>query len=103
MAEVGKRLKAAREYLGYTQEEVAKLIGMGRNTIINLENGSRSLKIEEAESFCKLFGITMNDLTKTNYSENQETVLFARGFENLTVKDKQEILNLIKFKNQYKG
>ena len=47
METIGEKLKIAREYLGLTQEQVAKTLGISRNAIINIENNSRSVKSNE--------------------------------------------------------
>ena len=36
--EIHHRLRIAREYAGYDQEQLAKVIGISRNTVGNAEN-----------------------------------------------------------------
>ena len=102
MKTIGEKLKIAREYLGLTQEQVAKTLGISRNAIINIENNSRSVKSNELFNFSKLYGITMEEIVSDEKQINMNFSTFARGFEKLSKKDQQEILNLIKFKNSYK-
>lgn len=45
----------------------------------------------------------MEEIVSDEKEINMNVPVFARGFESLSDKDQQEILNLIKFKNNYKG
>lgn len=99
----GARLKAAREFLGLTQEQVATTLNMTRNMIVNIENDKRNVKSNELYKFSKLYGISMEEIVSDEKEFNMNVPIFARGFESLSEKDQQEILNLIKFKNNYKG
>ena len=44
---LGTRLKKAREYLGLTQDDVAKLMGVSRVIITKIEAGTRKVSAEE--------------------------------------------------------
>ncbi len=100
MNELGTRLKKAREYLGLTQEDVAKLMGVSRVIITNIEAGTRKVSAEELSMFSKIYGWTMEELVEGEKSEN--IPMFARTFSELSEEDQKEILNLIKFKKMYK-
>ena len=41
MKSCGEKLRAAREFLGLTQEQVASTLNLTRNIIVNIENGKR--------------------------------------------------------------
>lgn len=103
MKNTGEKLRAAREFLGLTQEQVASALDMTRNMIVNIENNNRTIKSDELYKFSKLYGISMEEIVSDEKEINLNVPLFARGFETLSDKDQQEILNLIKFKNDYKG
>lgn len=99
----GEKLKAAREFLGLTQEQAATALNMTRNMIVNIENNNRAIKSDELYKFSKLYGISMEEIVSDEKEIDMNVPIFARGFESLSKKDQQEILNLIKFKNNYKG
>lgn len=103
MNSYGEKLRAAREFLGLTQEQVASTLGLTRNIIVNIENDKRAIKSDELYKFSKLYGITMEEIVADDQEIDVTSQMFARGFETLSEKDKQEIINLIKFKNNYKG
>lgn len=102
MKKSGERLKAAREFLGLTQEQVASTLNMTRNMIVNIENNNRKINSDELYKFSKLYGISMEDIVSDEKELNMNIPTFARSFESLSDKDQQEILNLINFKNNYK-
>ena len=103
MKSCGEKLRAAREFLGLTQEQVASTLDLTRNIIVNIENDNRSIKSDELYKFSKLYGISMEEIVSDEKEIELGNQVFARGFDNLSEKDKQEIINLIKFKNNYKG
>lgn len=102
MKKSGERLKAAREYLGLTQDQVATILNTTRNVIVNIENNNRAIKSDELYNFSKLYGISMEEIVSEESDINMNIPVFARGFDSLSEKDQQEILNLIRFKNNYK-
>jgi len=53
---IGERLKKAREALGYTQEQVAEKLNIGRPRYSDIENGKRDIPLKELYSFCEFFG-----------------------------------------------
>lgn len=102
MDKLGTRLKNAREYLGLTQEDVAKLIGVSRVIITNIEAGTRKVSAEELSKFSKIYGWTMEELLEGEKKANETIPMFARSFSELSKEDQDEIINLIKFKKLYK-
>lgn len=102
MEKLGIRLKNAREYLGLTQEEVAKLMGVSRLVITNIELGTRKVSAEELSKFSKIYGWTMEELIEGEKIDRTSMPMFARTFSELSKEDQDEIINLIKFKKMYK-
>lgn len=97
---MGERLKRAREYLNLTQEQVANILNVDRDAIVRIEKGERKVTTDELVNISELYCIEINDLlNKENniYNNNQ---LFIRNLEKLSDKDKKEIINLIKLKNE---
>ena len=101
MSELGTRLKKAREYLGLTQEDVAKLMGVSRVIITNIEAGTRKISAEELAKFSKIYGWSMEELLEGE-KKVEKIPMFARTFNELSKEDQEEIINLIKFKKMYK-
>ena len=58
------RLLSLRTSAGWSQEFVARQMGVSRATIVNWERGNTEPSISEAVKLAKLFGITVEELMK---------------------------------------
>ncbi|MBQ8885703.1 MAG: helix-turn-helix transcriptional regulator [Clostridia bacterium] len=56
--EVGKRLRQARKESGYTQEEVAKKMGILQPAYARYETGKIQLNYDQIKFLCDLFSCT---------------------------------------------
>ena len=97
MENLGRRLKNLREQTRFTQEETAKLLGVKRLVITNIENGTRKVTAEELYLFSKIYGLSMEELY-TGEDKEKITAKFSRKFDELSNKSKKEILEFIEFK-----
>lgn len=100
---VGERLKKLRKYLGLTQQQVAAILNIGRDAIIRIESGERKIDLEELTNFSQLYNISIDELVSEGRTVNNNEMAFARGFNELSDKDKKEILSLIEYKNIIKS
>ena len=96
---IGERLRKLRKYMGLTQEQVAEILSVGRDAILRIEKGDRKIDLQELMNFSKLYNISMDELTMEEHTINSSDVAFARGFNELSEKDKKEIISLIEHKN----
>ena len=100
---IGERLRKLRKYMGLTQEQVAEILSVGRDAILRIEKGDRKIDLQELMTFSKLYNISMDELTMEEHTINSSDVVFARGFNELSEKDKKEIISLIEYKNILKS
>ena len=100
---IGERLRKLRKYMGLTQEQVADILGLGRDAILRIEKGDRKIDLQESIDFSKLYSISMDELTAEEHTINSDDIAFARGFKELSEKDKREIISLIDDKNLLKS
>ena len=100
---IGERLRKLRKYIGLTQEQVAEILSVGRDAILRIEKGDRKIDLQELMNFSKLYNISMDELTMEEHTINSSDVAFARGFNELSEKDKKEIISLIEYKNILKS
>ena len=100
---IGERLRKLRKYMGLTQEQVAEILSLGRDAILRIEKGDRKIDLQELMNFSKLYNISMDELTTEEHTINSSDVAFARGFNELSEKDKKEIISLIEYKNILKS
>lgn len=59
---IGSRIREQRKLRGWTQLELGKKIGMGKNAISNYEKGFRSPKKDTMFDLASAFGISIDDL-----------------------------------------
>lgn len=56
------RVKDYRKGYKVTQDELAKAVGVTRQTIISLENGRYNASLQLAHKLAKYFGVTIEEL-----------------------------------------
>jgi transcriptional regulator with XRE-family HTH domain len=90
----GERLREAREYLGFTQEEVAKFMGVSRSALSLLETGQRKVDALELKKLAGLYKRPVSHFT----GEEVEDVFFgadvkhlARKVSELSPDDREEL------------
>jgi transcriptional regulator with XRE-family HTH domain len=99
--EVAQRLRAARETLGLTQEDVASALGMPRTSVIAMEAGKRNVTALEIRRLARLYRREVSwllgegpELIEEGSAEDQ--ALF-RATARLTVDDKEQVLRFAQF------
>lgn len=55
-------LRQARSYAGFTQDQIAKKIGIATITYQKYEAGDRKMRVDVAEKFAKSVGIPMGQI-----------------------------------------
>ena len=58
----GMKIKEYRTIKGYTQRELAKLLGIKQNTYSDKERGKTKFTIDEVKFIKELFNVTYDDL-----------------------------------------
>ena len=98
---LGAKLREAREYLGLSQDEVSKEIGLTRSAISLVENGQRKVSALELKKFAELFQRPVADFTGEADALDgvrADTVQhLARAAAKLTETDRAELLRFAEF------
>ncbi len=99
---LGARLREAREYLGLSQEEVARAVGLKRPAISLLENGQRKVDALELKKLAELYQRPVTDFTGATEvfegSAMPESVQhLARAAAKLKEGDRAELLRFAQF------
>jgi len=102
MSSINERIKELRNQLHLSQDYVAKYLGVSRSTYTQMENGKRRMLADEVALLSNLFGVSTDSLLN-NPELSQPATVFARSFEKLDQRDQEEIMNLIRFKEQIKA
>ena len=63
-ADVGERLRIARENADITQKDAADTIHIARTTLVAIEQGQRRIRIDELQGLAKLYGTSVNALLR---------------------------------------
>ena len=56
------RMKAARAAKGLTQQELADLVGVTRQTVVAIEKGDYNPTVRLCVDICRALGVTLNEL-----------------------------------------
>ncbi|MBR0910879.1 helix-turn-helix domain-containing protein [Bradyrhizobium japonicum] len=62
--ELGDRLKVARETANVTQDAGARAANIARTTLVAIEKGQRSARIDELQALSRCYGVSVNSLLR---------------------------------------
>ena len=99
-ASLGARLKEAREYRGFSQEEVAEFVGVSRPSVSLIENGQRGIDTLELQKLAKLYECTIDELVNERPYRTPDSsgiALVARAAARLSPSDREEVLRFARF------
>jgi transcriptional regulator with XRE-family HTH domain len=92
---LGERLREAREYFGFSQEEVAKFLGIARSALSNIENGQRKVDALELKKMAQLYkrtvGYFTGEVDEVEPRFAADVAHLARKAENLSPQDREEL------------
>ncbi|WP_239449906.1 helix-turn-helix transcriptional regulator [Lactococcus lactis] len=93
---VGNKIKEQRIFLGLTQEELAKKVGVGKTTISNYEVGLRSPKKPQMIKLSEVFGISIDDFFPSVNPQNNNVHSDIPSLSSLTEQQQEQLLKLSK-------
>jgi transcriptional regulator with XRE-family HTH domain len=98
-AVIAGRIREARKMAGLSQGQVAKLMGLHRPTISEIEAGNRRVSGEEISKLAELFDVSVawlvGDAAETVESDDPKVQLAARELRKLKPKDLDRLLRLL--------
>lgn len=95
--EIADRLRAAREQAGLSQGQVAKILGMQRPTISEIEAGRRRVTAEEIALFAEAYDVSSQWLIDNTAAVADPMVeLAARELGKLKADDLDMVLKLLR-------
>lgn len=104
---LGRRLREAREYLGFSQEEVANFLGIARSALSNIETGQRKVDALELKKLAGLYKRPANYFTGDSGSQEpplpDDIAHLARKAAELSPDDRAELgrfADFLRTKNQ---
>lgn len=103
-ADLGPRLAAARERVGYTEEEVAVLLGQPRPVVSNWEHGVRRPSSTQLAGLASVYRVSLEELLGTAPERPRvhlERLLFRDAGSRLDERAKFEIERFLAFLDTY--
>lgn len=99
--QLAQRLREIREYLGFSQEQVALYLGVSRSAMSNIETGQRKVEAVELKRLAELYekptSYFMGEPGPPGAVLPDDVEHLARKAEKLTPKDRQELTRFADF------
>lgn len=94
---LAERLRSEREYLGLSQDQVAKALDLPRAAVSAFETGRRKVSSVELARLAKLYGTTPDRLLGSEAPVDERTTRLFRATKNLSDHDKDQVLRFVEF------
>lgn len=94
---LAERLKSERDYLGLSQEQVAKVLGVPRAAVSAIETGRRKVSSVELARLAALFGTSPDRLLGSDLERDPTDVQLYRATQSLSDQDKAQVLRFAEF------
>lgn len=98
---MAQRLREAREYVGLSQDDVAKALNLSRPAVTNIESGTRKVEALELDKLATLYRQNVNYLLTGEESigsaPTQQLAFLARALNGLSEKDVAEVARFATF------
>jgi transcriptional regulator with XRE-family HTH domain len=98
VSSLSERLRFAREQAGLSQGQVAKVLGMHRPSISEIEAGRRRVGAEEMTEFARVYDVSISWLSGSDENEDMPDArvrLAARELAKLKSADLDRVLSLL--------
>lgn len=98
---LGERLREAREYVGLTQDEAARRLGVPRSALSNIEGGQRKVDALELRTLARLYQRPTAWFTGEEAVEQpvlpKEVAHLARAAASLSSQDREQLARFADF------
>ena len=97
-AELGRRLREAREFLGLSQEQVADHLGIPRPSVSTMEAGKRRVSFQEIKRLAELYRRPLSYFSGEDSPQADETTdALFRTTQELSTTDREQVLRFAQF------
>jgi transcriptional regulator with XRE-family HTH domain len=96
---LGGRLREAREYLGFSQDQVATFLGVSRSALSLMESGQRKVDALELKKLASLYKRSVGHFTgeEEDTSVGADVKHLARKVSDLSSEDREELARFADF------
>ena len=99
--DMAMRFREAREYIGLSQEDVARALNLSRPAVTNIESGTRRVEAVELDKLARLYRRSVNYLLTGEEpiaaSNPEEVAFLARALKGLSPRDVAEVARFAEF------
>lgn len=96
---IAERIREARKQAGLSQGQVAKLMGLHRPSVSEIEAGNRRVRAEELAKLAEFFDVSvawlLGDVPESVETDDPRIQLAARELKKLKPKDLERLLRLL--------
>lgn len=89
---LGGRIKALRSARHFTQEQIAKQLGISRQKYARIENGMNNITLEILSKIANILEVTVGDITKV--LDETPMIVYRAGSENASSEKIFDMLDL---------
>lgn len=97
--ELAERLRSEREYLGLSQDQVARALDLPRAAVSAFETGKRKVSSVELARLARLYGTTPDRLLGSQTPIDERTTKLFRATKKLSDHDQDQVLRFVEFLN----
>lgn len=97
--QIGQRIVELRKRKQFSQEDLAKMVGISRPSLTQIELGKRSLNIMELQKFGQVLGFSLDDFMSENFSLDTLDYLEEKKEKNVADRISVPSLKVGKMKN----
>jgi len=92
---IGARLRQARELAGLSQAQAAKLMGLHRPAVTEMETETRKVSAGELRDLAKLYKVSVEWLAGESSDGTQTVKIAARRLGALSKKDLKSVMRIV--------
>lgn len=97
--ELGNRLAQLRNIKGVTQDELSSMISISRSSLVQIEKGSRNIKISELKAISEILNFSIDEIISQDFSIDVKNVEQNPEIQENEIRISVPKINLLKFKN----
>ena len=98
---LGEKLRQAREYLGFSQDEVSAFLNIPRTAVTNIESGQRKVEALELKRLAQLYKQSVDHFTGDEEDAAaalpSDVAHLARQAAKLSIRDREELGRFAEF------
>lgn len=96
LRDIGKRIQLCRKQQGYTQEQIAEMMGVSLQMVSNLERGNKAIRIDNLVNLSRILDVS-TDYILTGKETISDIGALAERIARLPNKEQKMIAMLVEY------